>query len=356
MRVAWFPKAADLAGNPYWPLLQQELEALGVEFETSHSGFWLSGSWLWENRQRIQVLHFHFIQPHYAVSEARVSMRRLLKFATYLVLARLLGYRLIWTMHDLMPTWPKSPYWIDKLARFVIAGLSNDVIVHCQEARSLLRHTFGRSNGVWVLSHPSYIDIYPLQISSTAEARDRLRLPFGKFIVGFVGGIRPNKGLEDLISAFHRSGIENAMLLIAGRPWKPESYVDSVRKLADKSSQIEVVAREIPDEEIQFYMCACDVLVFPFRQVLTSGSAILAMAFGKPVIVPEMGCLPELVGTDAGFTYPPGDVTALAAAIERAAAADLTAMGHAAAQRVNAYTWRDLALATLRIYSGDFTR
>jgi hypothetical protein len=69
MRVAWFPKPSAYGGNPYWELLHRHLAALGVEFETSHDGHWMSGRWLWANRGRVQVLHFHWIQSHYAGME-----------------------------------------------------------------------------------------------------------------------------------------------------------------------------------------------------------------------------------------------------------------------------------------------
>jgi len=349
MRIAWFPKATDLAGNPYWPLLQQELEALGVEFESSHNSFWLSGAWLWRNRRRVQVLHFHFIQSHYAVSEERVSLRRLFKFAAYLVLARLLGYRLIWTMHDLMPTWPKEPYWIERLARYGIAWLSHDVIVHCKEAQRLLAHEFRRRHRIWVFPLPSYVEVHPNTITQS-EARRWLGISPERFLIGFIGGIRPNKGLEELLIAFEHLDSSEAMLLVAGKPWPPVDYVEIITARCAEDTRIVLRAQHIPDAELQYYIQGCDMLVFPFKRVLTSSSVALAMAFGKPVIVPRLGCLPELVGT-AGFIYEPDDEMGLVNALRDAIGNDnLESMGTAAAQRVNAYTWRDLAEDTLRVY------
>ncbi len=349
MRVAWFSKAADLAGNPYWPRLQAELEALGVAFESSHASTWTARRWLLEHRRTVDVLHFHFVQPQYMGPGERASLRRLLKFSSDLLLARLLGYRIVWTMHDLVPTWPKEPAWVERLARFAIAWLAHDVIVHCQEARRLLRSHFRRSRRVWVLPLPSYADVHPNQVSR-AEARIRLGLAQHSFVVGFIGGVRPNKGLEDLIAAFEQVNDPQAALLIAGRPWPPQSYVDEVRRLAEANPRIVLRVNDISDEEMQLYLNAADVLAFPFRQVLTSSSAALAMSFGRPIIAPRLGCLPELVGQDAGFIYEVGDVAALASAIEQAARADLSIMGAAAARRANAASWRDLALGTLSVY------
>lgn len=349
MRVAWFPKAADLAGNPYWPRLQAELEALGVEFETSHNSYWTARRWLLEHRQTVDVLHFHFVQPQYADGQ-RVLLRRLLKFASDLLLARLLGYRIVWTMHDLMPTWPKEPAWVERLARYVIAWLAHDVIVHCQEARRLLRSHFRRRRRVWVLPLPSYADAHPNDMTS-ADARQRLGIEEDRFVVAFVGGIRPNKGLEELIAAFARLPDPRSVLLIAGRPWPPEAYVQQIERLARRDGRIVFKPQEVPDKEMQVYLNAADIVAFPFKQVLTSSSAILAMSFGRPVIVPRLGCLPELVRDDAGLIYDPQEPDGLSKALRQAMASDLEGMGSVAAQRTNANSWSDLARGTLQVYS-----
>ena len=171
MQVAWFPKTEDLAGNPYWQRLQEALQGLGVEFETSHNSYWTQRRWLLENRRRVKVLHFHFIQPQYAIGE-KASLRRLCKFTVDLVLARALGYRIVWTVHDLMPTWPKEPRRVEWLARYVIASLAHEVIVHCEEAGRLVRCAFHRSRRVSILPLPGYADAHPNTISAV-QARAR---------------------------------------------------------------------------------------------------------------------------------------------------------------------------------------
>jgi len=352
MRVAWFPKTDDLAGNPYWPRLQMEMEALGVQFETSHASYWTARRWLLEHRKTVDVLHFHFIQAQYMGykgMEERALLRRLLKFTLDLLLARLLGYRIVWTMHELMPTWPKEPRWVERLARYAIAWLAHDVIVHCYEARRLLAASFHRSWHVHVLPLPSYADVHPNTIPAS-EARQQLQIERDRFVVAFVGGIRPNKGLEELIGGFAQVNDPRAVLLIAGKPWPPAEYVQKIERLARYDGRIVLKTREVPDAEMQLYLNAADVVAFPFKQVLTSSSVMLAMAFGRPVIVPRLGCLPELVGDDAGWVYEPGEPDGVSNALQKAMAADLESIGAAAAQRANTYLWPDLARATLQVY------
>ena len=349
MRVAWFPKASDLPNNPYWELLRRELERMGIEFETSHNSYWMTYRWLWQHRNRVDVLHFHFIQSHYASANQRGSLRRLAKFSHYLLVARLLGYRIVWTAHDLMPTWPMPPQWVEWLARLTMARLAHRVMVHCDRARQLLREHFGIRNRISVVPHPSYHGAYPNAVSK-AVARESLGIGQDCFVAGFVGGIRPNKGIEELISTFAKLSSPDAVLLVAGKPWQPDSYVARVEALAAMDPRVRFTPERIPDGDLQRYLQAADVLVFPFTRVLTSGSVVLAMSFGRPVIVPRLGCLPELIGTDSGFVYDPQEPHALGAALERAMGSNLTRMGAAAANRVNAVTWRDLARRTEGVY------
>lgn len=350
-RVAWFPKAEDLAGNPYWPLLADALTNLGVVFETSHASGWLSGTWLWEHRRSVDVLHFHFVQAHYAGPDDRVSAVRLLKLVAYLLLARVLGYRLVWTMHDLEPTWPLQPAWAERLATLLVVGLCSDVIVHCEAARELLRLRYSRRRSVTVCPHPGLAGAYPSGLTKAA-ARERLGIAADALVYGSIGGIRPNKGLEMLLRAFGKLSVPDAVLLIAGRPWKPDAYVQELQDLASRDSRVVFCPRELTDAEVATYLSACDVAVFSFAWVLTSSTVTLALSHGIPVIAPRSGCLAEQVGPDAGIFYAPGDEEQLFAALEHGAAADLSAMSVAALQRASEVTWPDMARRTLAVYEG----
>lgn len=347
MRVAWFPKTSDLAGNPYWELLQRHLELEGVEFVDNHESYWMTRRWLLRERLNVDVLHFHFIQPQYLESTTIRMLRRLMKFTSDLLLARALGYRVVWTLHDQMPPWPAQPKWVDLLGRRIMAQLSHAVIVHCNEARRLLSERFHRSQEVWLTPHPAF----PVVHFSREESRDVLGLNANGFILLFFGGIRPNKGVEQLIAAFHSVASPDDKLLIAGRPWPPKEYVESIYRLSESDSRILLDTNSISDEKLQMYIRAANVVVFPFREILTSSSVTLAMSCSRPVIVPHLGCPPEIIGDDAGFVYDPKDASALAAAIHQASKSDLDTMGECAAKRINSYTWSDMARATIEVYN-----
>lgn len=347
MQVAWFPKTIDLMGNPYWMLLQQALEGQGVGFVQSHNSYWMQRSWLWRHRKTVQVLHFHFIQPQYAGNN-QASWVRLSKFTSDLALARVLGYRIVWTLHDQMPTWALLPTEVEWAGRWLMTKMSHGIMTHCQMAADWLAQTFGRRQGVTVMAHPAYRLGEPIP---TVEAKQRLGLDPSCFWFGFVGGIRPNKGIEDLIEAFGKAALPHSCLFIAGKPWMPASYVDQIRALAQQYPQISLRIEPLSDDLFNLFLGAADLLVFPFKQVLTSGSTTLALSMGKPVIVPRLGCLPETVGERAGIFYTSGDIDSLTCALQNGFQADLAQMGQAAYEQAQRTTWEQLAEATWQLYN-----
>jgi glycosyltransferase involved in cell wall biosynthesis len=76
------------------------------------------------------------------------------------------------------------------------------------------------------------------------------------------------------------------------------------------------------------------------------------MSFGRAVVAPALGCLPETVPPDAGILYDPDAPDALTAALRRALGVDLEAMGRAARARAEELDWGPIARRTARLYTG----
>jgi glycosyltransferase involved in cell wall biosynthesis len=121
-----------------------------------------------------------------------------------------------------------------------------------------------------------------------------------------------------------------------------------LQALADRGGARVVLRLEyIPDEEVAHLLDGVDVVVLPFRRVTTSGSAILALSHGRPLLVPTLAALADLP-RDAVVRYS-GGVPALTAALARLARADretLAAMSHAARRHAATVTWPDIARQT----------
>lgn len=346
MRIANYPPLNDLEANSYWAMLNGSLMDRGCQFVDGGSG---GIKWLWKNRGKVDVLHYHFVQMFYAFNGTQAKLLWVLRFMRNLIAARLLGFRTIYTLHDLYPTWPLKPAWVDDLGYRAAVILTSRVIVHCQAARHAVRKMYGRKSGVYLVHHPNYCDYYPATINE-AEARLRLGIRLDQTVYGFLGGLRPNKGIDGLIRAFREMKDEDAVLLIAGKLWPPYEYQETLLRLIGGDGRIRLEMRYIPDEEIQVYLKAADIVVCPFREILTSGSVMLALSFGKPVIAPAMGCIPEQLGTDCGVLYNPDDPDGLLDALQSVKGMDLNRLGRAALERVRPFTPERFARETMQVY------
>ena len=180
---------------------------------------------------------------------------------------------------------------------------------------------------VAVIPHGHYIDAYPNTITR-ADARRALdipltahRSPFTVFL--FLGLLRPYKGLEELLPAFRSLPDPNAALLIAGRP-RPSDYAARLAAQAGDDPRVRWHTHFVSAQEVQLWMNAADAVVLPYRQITTSGAAMLAWSFGKPVIAPALPAFvePMAAAPFLGLLYDPAEPDALAKTLRQATTID----------------------------------
>jgi glycosyltransferase involved in cell wall biosynthesis len=129
------------------------------------------------------------------------------------------------------------------------------------------------------------------------EARKKLSIPENEKIVLFFGFIRKYKGLDLLLEAMDDARIRQSgiKLLVAGEFYeKREEYDALVAKLGIES-QLILRTDFIPDSEVSTYLSAADFVIQPYRNATQSGVTPLAYHFEKPMLVTNVGGLPDLV-------------------------------------------------------------
>lgn len=143
--------------------------------------------------------------------------------------------------------------------------------------------------------HPVY-DNFGEPVSRT-DALERLGLDPEKKYLLFFGFIRKYKGLDLLLEAMadHRIRDTDIRLVVAGEYYTDESYYkELIRKLGIRD-QLLLFTDFIPNDEVRYYFSACDVVVQPYRTATQSGISQIAYHFSKPMIVTNVGGLPEIV-------------------------------------------------------------
>jgi glycosyltransferase involved in cell wall biosynthesis len=220
-----------------------------------------------------------------------------------------------------------------------LAGRMDATIVHTRLGAELL----GGGPRVHVIPHGAFEHLTRLPYERPLPPE--LGAVEGPVVLCF-GVVRPYKGVDVLVEAFRR--VEGAELWVVGRPLGVS--LDGLRA----PGSVRFVPRYVSDDELPAYFRRADLLVLPHRAVDVSGVLFAGLAFGKPMLLSDVGGFRELVEEHgAGRLVAPGDPVALAEAIgalladpgERERLA-----GSARAAAAGPYSWDSIARRTLGVY------
>ena len=218
-----------------------------------------------------------------------------------IVLFRLKGARIVWTAHNLLPHTRSNPPALDVLGRHLLITLADVVFVHGANAGSELVARFPAARDKLVLIPlGNWIGYYP-ETHARDAARSELGIPQSSFAFLFVGLCAPYKNLDGSSLRFASSAVTLYSSLPAGS--RIRLYEQEVLKLAQGDQRIRIYPGFIPDAEVSTYLVAADAVVVPYREILTSGTAMLALSFGRPVLSVSRGFLKDVVTPDVGWLF-----------------------------------------------------
>src|SRR6185437_7545374 len=109
----------------------------------------------------------------------------------------------------------------------------------------------------------------------------------------------------------------------------------------------------IGDDELPAYFRRADLVVLPYREIDQSGVLFTALAFGRPLLVSDVGGLPEIAAAGAARSFPAGDAAALRAAVRELLSdprgRDALA-ARAAELSAGEYSWAAIGRRTVALY------
>lgn len=298
----------------------------------------------------IDVLHIHWLNPYLKGDNWIVKFIYCLKFLLDIFLVRKKGIRIVWTIHNLVAhdsRFPRLEKWLKQYFLFFV----DCAIVHSQAAKDAVVDAYSLDkNKVVIIPHGHYRAVYGSAIAKQ-EARQKLNLPNDRLLLLNFGMLKPYKGVEKVVDIWNNNSeiAQNCYFLIAGKALD-KSYGQHLKMLVEKVKGVELRDKFVADEEVHLYFSAADVVILPFKQILTSGSLLLAISYGKPVIAPQLENILETLGAATAFLYDPFEDGALIGAIQASIDADLAIEAQkviAAGDRLN---WDDIALKTKKIY------
>ena len=252
-------------------------------------------------------------------------------------------YPLVCTIHDVHPH-VGSRKFDQIIGQKCIVHNSNDIIVHGEFAKKelLMKHPNlgGRCH---VIPHGDFSFFLRYKTDVKTE----------KNTVLFFGRIEDYKGLEYLINAIHivSETIPEIKLIVAGQG-DLSKYEDAIRENVDL---FEIHNEYIIDSEVTKFFQRASLVVLPYIEGTQTGIIPIAYAFKKPVIVTDVGSIPEVVEHGkTGLIIRSRDSFALANAIQQLLQNETMreSMGNEAYNKMKSeLSWKVVAQKTVDVYA-----
>lgn len=225
--------------------------------------------------------------------------------------------KLVYTVHNVLPHDTGDQF----AATFKrLYGEMDALICHTNAAKSRLVREFSVDpNRAWVIPHGPLL--HDAKTRSAQVSKAELALPPDETLVLWQGIVRQYKGLDFLLKAWSKIDARTlkARLLIAGTGESEllKAIKEQIARLHLQES-VRVDFRFVPDEELPKYYQAADVLVYPYREVTTSGALMTALAYAKAIVATNLPAFREVLrDKETAFLVEYGDVDALASSLSR---------------------------------------
>jgi len=284
-----------------WPGLQGDIKRINV-FRPGNIPLHLYRSWFISllRRQRPDAIYVH--QEPYGLSSFQLCA------ANYLTDRKPIGF---YAAQNILKAYP---FPIGQIERWVFQRSSFAFPV-TQGALEVLRAK-GYLHSAEVLPLAIDFGLYHPDPESRSQQRARLGISPDRFVLGYLGRLVEEKGLNTLLEALDQlKGVPWELLLVGSGPFEAMLRQKVEKMKAD--GRVRFIGY-VPHEEAPRWLSAFDALVLPsetrgnwkeqFGRVLVE-----AMACGTPVIGSSSGEIPNVIqATGGGLIFPERDATALA--------------------------------------------
>ncbi len=183
---------------------------------------------------------------------------------------------------------------------------------------------------------------------SDAAALAALGLEPGLPLIVFVGTIEPRKNVPALVSAFTRlaGAHPDARLVLAGQKgWGADPLAHALGTLGPLARRV-IRTGYVQDGTVPALLRSAAVVAYPSLSEGYGLPALEALACGSPLVTTSGTAMAEVAG-DSAVLVPPGDVDALAAALDQVLSEDPTGEARRTRRR------RGLAIAAARTWEAS---
>lgn len=255
----------------------------------------------------------------------------------------------VFTIHNVLPH-EHSAFYLS--ASKLLFRFGDHFIVHTETGRRQLMYFFKIPCAkISVIPHGS-LDFFVRPDADRHSLKASMGYSHKNQVILIFGAIRPYKGIDVAIRAVAEVAkkFPEVRLLIAGKLWEDwEPYRQLIEKFS-MGSFVSAHLEYVSTNEVYKYFEVADLCIFPYRHFESqSGAAAAAVSFRKPMIVSNVGGLPELVDNPR-FIVPPDDPHSLAEAIIEYLNNKEKFHCKADSRKIPGMDWTEIARKTVAVY------
>jgi len=236
------------------------------------------------------ILHYHWFEFENLKSFIGIKWKLF-----WIILYKILGGKIIWTVHNRYPHHNKYIYFNKKIRKF-LAGLADKLHVNCKAAIEIVAPILSVDvNKFFATKHP----YFPASIFGKDKAMEMVNKKYfnnqlkadDKIFLMF-GAIAEYKGIKEVIEIFKSLNEKNKLIIAGFVKRGNHKYFNELKALSD-NKRIFLDGSLVPDEDVPYFLNSADYTIFNYKDILTSGGVALAMSYKKNIIAPLIGCLKE---------------------------------------------------------------
>jgi glycosyltransferase involved in cell wall biosynthesis len=269
---------------------------------------------------------------------------------------KLRGKKIIFSIHNITPHTPEKYFvFLDGLLSRFVFRFADSFIVHNQRNKKRFKELYNVNHRpVSIIAIGSHEPLIKNKLSQK-DARKRLSIPLDKKVLLHFGYIWGYKGVPNLLNALEIIVKEfpNVLLILAGTVTSDWRQCEEIIEKKHLAPHIQLYLHYIPESEVDIYFSAADLVVLPYIPPFDTHGDVgaLTVALQKPLLVSDIGGLPEYVRNKAAIVHP-GDISELAKkTISILNDKDLLSSLTEDSKNIAAeLTWDEIAKKTIKVY------
>lgn len=333
--------------NPYQRKIIDELAQLEVCVDVALTGS--DAFFRTENINNADIIHFHWFEPFVKSNSIIKSLTKLISFLIRLYFFKK-NKKFVWTVHNLVNHEKKNPL-LDKLFLFFFTKMIDVFCVHNKFAKQeLLKQYSINSDKIEVIPHGNFSKDYIGHSEDISSfKKDVMGIDPDKRTFTFLGHVKAYKGVLDLIKVFKQNQeINNSQLFICGRA--EESSIETIEAEIKGFNNIIFKPGFVEENQVQDYIECSDVMIYPYKNILTSGALILGMSMKRTCIASNVGSMSEFLDKEHIFNDSQ-ELSDLFLKLEKKPLKELELIGQINFERIKNDTWKNMAEQLRNIYN-----